>query len=197
MSTLAITRLMSNARVHLPGALDTAIEQELFSVMDEFLQTSRIWREDIELTATADETEYEILSEEGGSIFALLALKNENDIPVAATMAVPGMIVLNAAPSSQATYTATVALTAVYPTSAELPDFPEWLIQSYGEVLVAGLIGRMMTQPAKPYFNERLAIFHGRRFRNGIARARLEAQRKNLHGAQAWSFPQSFAPCRR
>ena len=39
MTTATITRIMTDARVHLPGAVDGALQQVLFSVLDEFLDT--------------------------------------------------------------------------------------------------------------------------------------------------------------
>ena len=50
----------------------------------------------------------------------------------------------------------------------------------------------MMSQAAKPYSSERLAVYHMRRFRSGIAAARTDAMRQNAYRGQAWRFP-SFA----
>lgn len=197
MSTPALNRLMNNARVHLPGALDSALQQELFNALDDFCQGSRIWQEKIEVSARVDQTDYDIIPSEPGSIISLLAVVNDNDLPERATMEVPGTLVLASAPSAAATYIATVSLTVVDPTTNDYPQFPDWFLQQYGQPLLDGVVGKMMSQVAKPYSNERMAIYHLRLFRNGIARARAEALRKNLQGAQAWRFPQSFAPCRR
>lgn len=197
MTSPAINRFMNNARVHLPGALDSAIQQEFFNVLDDFCQKSKIWQEEIEVNIETGETEYEIVASEPGTIVSLISFNNSNGIPVACSMATPGTIVLDAEPSNDDTCTAIVSLTVVDPTAGDYPQFPEWLLQNYFTGLVDGVVGRMMAQPAKPYSNERMAIYRTRLFNDARARARSEASKKNLHGGQAWRFPQSFAPCRR
>jgi hypothetical protein len=42
---------MDHARIRLPGALDAAIQMELFAVLNEFFQKSNIWYEDIQFQA--------------------------------------------------------------------------------------------------------------------------------------------------
>ena len=58
MASLDLTRLMTNCRVHLPGALDTALQLELFNVLDDFFQSTNIWQEDITFQVTAGDTAY-------------------------------------------------------------------------------------------------------------------------------------------
>ena len=62
-----------------------------------------------------------------------------------------------------------------------------------GDDVLSGLLGRMMSQPAKPYTNMQLSVYHMRRFRDGIARAKVEAMHQNVYRAQSWRFPQTFA----
>lgn len=195
MNTSAIERLLNNATVNLPGVLPAAIQLEFFNVMDEFCQKSHAWREDIYLDLEIGETEYEIYSEERGAIISLLSFNSETGTPNAATMSVPGRIILGTAPSEIYTCIAKVAVTVV-PTGSEYPTFPDWLWNSYSSGLIDGVLGRMMAQMAKPYSNERMSVYHLRLFNNVIARARSEADHQNLKGGQKWRFPQSFAPCR-
>ena len=185
-----ITRLMKNVRVRLPGAIDTAIQLELFTAVDEFLKESNVWREDVEIDVTTDETEYSVESEESGRVNRLLYIKDAADIPVYGTMEVPGELVLVNEPNLDTEYTVTVALTVKDPTDSDgYPRFPAWIMDKYMSDLVDGVLGKMMTQIAKPWSNERMSIYHLRRFQAAKAKARSEADRKNVYRAQAWRFP--------
>ena len=55
--------------------------------------------------------------------------------------------------------------------------------------LLDGLVGRMMSQPAKPYTNPALGLNHLRKFRNAISFAGTESVRRNVANSQAWRFP--------
>ena len=191
--TIDTDRLMKNARIHLPGALDTVLQLELFNVVDEFLQDSNVWQEAIEFTVTATDdtsTIYYIEPQSVSAIVRLISLTNSEDRQVYGSMAIPGEILLNPAPSQGDTYTATVALTIDDPVNNDnFPEFPEWVLIKYGPALLDGLLGRMMAQPAKPYTNAPLALVHMRKFRNAISFAGPESIRRNLANAQAWRFP--------
>lgn len=187
-----LDRIMRGARMRLPGALDDAIKEELFLVLDEFLQRSTIWQEDVTFKVTSADTEYVVVPS-AGTIIRLLQVINSDDTPVRATMQEPFTVVLREEPNAD-TFTAKVALTVVDPTTKDgNPEVPEWILTKYHGAILDGVIGRMMSQPAKPYTTERHAVYHTRRFRNGTASATAEAKRKNVHGGQAWAFPQQFA----
>jgi hypothetical protein len=61
-----------------------------------------------------------------------------------------------------------VALTVVDPVDANdaLPDFPDWFFIHYKQEITDGVLSRMMSQPAKPYFSREGFMYHGRKFRN-------------------------------
>lgn len=189
------TRLMKAVRVRCPGALDDAIKLELFGVADEFLRSTELWTEEIVLTTIGDETFYEIESEETtAKIVRLLHVKNADDILVGATMAVLGELTLDNEPLDGLTYTATVALTIADPTDTNgNPRLPTWILEKYREGFMDGALGRLMSQPVKPYANERMSIYHLRRWRNTMAQGRLDAKHKNVSGAQAWQYPGGWA----
>jgi hypothetical protein len=196
--SLDTERLMKNARSRLPGAIDTVLELELFNVLDEFFQDSNVWQEAIEFSVTAaDEvpTIYYIEPESVSSIVRLISVVTSEDRPVAATMQVPGEVILLTQPGGDETYTATVAMTVDDPVQStnNYPEFPAWVLTKYGMALLDGLLGRMMSQPAKPYSNTQLALYHTRKFRSAIAFASTESVRRNVANAQVWRFPQSFA----
>jgi hypothetical protein len=197
MATLtpAMTRIMQNARIHLPGALDAAIKLEFFNVMDQFFRESDCWREQVDFTVRTTSLVYEIESDEGNAVVVkLIELVDANDIPVRAIMEIPGEVTLYELPIEVRTLSATVSLTTTDPVSDEdYPVFPDWVAQKYHDAIIAGILSRMMAHPAKPYMNERMGIYHGRRFRGYIAQARKDANQKNLYDGQAWRYPQNFA----
>lgn len=191
--SLDTERLMKNARVHLPGALDTVLLLELYNTVDQFLQESNIWQEDIEFavsSANDASAVYYIEPQSTSAIVRLSGVTNSDDRPIAAMMDTPGEIVLAHAPSEDSTYTATVVLTIDDPVDPDgFPEFPQWIMNKYATSLLDGLVGRMMSQPAKPYTNPALGLNHLRKFRNAISFAGTESVRRNVANSQAWRFP--------
>lgn len=194
MANADFNRLMDQLRIRLPGALDGTIQLELFSVMNEFFQTSNCWSEDIPMKVVPTRTTYEIVSTTPSSINRLFWVKTPSGVPVAATMPVPGTIELANPPSEEAVYTATVALTITDPVDREgYPEFPDWFLNKYSNDILDGVLGRMMSQFAKPYSQPQLAQYHMRRFVQAANRAGVEAIHGNVYRGQNWRFPQTFA----
>lgn len=193
-----IARFMQNARVRLPGALDNTITLELFNVLDEFCQETNAWQEVIPITTVADETTYEIESREfRATIIRLLAVTMDG-LPFGAFMPDPETLVFQEPPSGEHEYKATVALTVLDPVNVNdgIPEVPDWFFTNYQKVLLDGLLSKMMSQPAKPYFSQGGFQYHGRLFRNGMTSVRNAVTQQNMYGAQAWRFP-PFAECRK
>jgi hypothetical protein len=101
---------------------------------------------------------------------------------------------LNPATAGGNTFTVSVIKNVVsYEVSKDMvPLIPEWIIPTFYEYLLDGLLGHMMNQPNKSYSNDTKGVYHLRRFRDGMAMARIAAIRANTTGAQNWTFPQSF-----
>lgn len=70
-------------------------------------------------------------------------------------------------------------------TNMVLPDIA--YAQHY-DALLDGLLGRLYSQPAKPYSNPQLAAYHLKRFRNAIAVFHAEAN-SGYAGAASWAYP--------
>lgn len=189
-----LNRLMDNLRIRLPGAVDGVIQTELFAVLDDFFARSNAWTEDIEFDVTAGETDYTITPTGVALINRLMGVVDQNELPVAVTMATPGEIKLVYEPTVAGTYTAQVALTVTDPVTRDgYPIMPDWVMNKYGNDILDGVLGRMMSQIAKPYTNERMAIYHMRRFSGAVSQAKVEAQHRNVYRGQNWRFPQTFA----
>lgn len=194
-----ISRFMNTARVRLPGATDDAMQLELFMVMDEFFRGSNLWQEDVRFDVVGTDapgTVYEVTPTGPATVDKLLwmySLPEGNSLrgfEIRGTMSTPGEIVLATQPSDDKTYVATLALTVADPTLRNgYVVFPEWVLAKYRAVLLDGLLGKMMSQPNKPFTNSQLSVYHLRRFLSGIAQARIDVQRNNVYRNQAWRFP--------
>lgn len=197
-----IERLMNTARVRLPGATDAPMQLELFTVMDDFFKGSNLWQEDIDFTVAGSAPAGTIyyLTPTGPCIIDKLmwcyAAPAENALrgsQITATMQTPGELILRTQPNTDEVYRATVALTVQDPTQRDgYVTFPKWVLDKYRTVILDGLLGKMMSQPAKPFTDKQLSVYHLRRFKAGISEARVEGQRNNVYRSQAWRFP-SFA----
>lgn len=198
--TTDLTRLMDLLRVRLPGARDEIIKLELFSTLDEFFRDSNLWQEDIVFPVTSGVTdEYEFVNGDRdqpqikATYNRLMYILDDNDQETYGCMQQPGVVNLSTAPSANVNYTARFALSVTDPTTSDgYPTLPGWILAKYRDDFLDGVLARMMTQPAKSYSNPTLATYHARRFRNAIAKARAEAQVRNVYRGQSWRFP-SFA----
>jgi len=196
-----VIRLMNDARTRLPGSTDTLLQQELFMVMDEFFKASNVWKEDIPVPIGGQDppgTIYYLSPQEPGLIDKLMWVFQQPDPTTAmlrgsqwgVAMSVPGELTLNFQPSSAITVVATVALTVQDPVNRDgYVVFPLWILQKYRNVILDGLLGRMMVQKSKPWTDSQMSVYHLRKFETGKAHARVDGTRNNTYRQQAWRFP--------
>lgn len=190
MAKADLNRFMDDARVHCPGAVDAAIQQELFRAVDELLRRSSIWQEDITVAILASTTSYDLVPIDDGLIHRLMWVLDANKNLVGAEMREPGTLTLQTTPTAADTYVATVAKTVIDPVTRDgYPEYPEWLFRRYADGLLDGTLSRLFAQAAKSYTNPTLAVLHFRRFQAAIAQANRDARHSNLYGAQRWKFP--------
>lgn len=201
MASADMNRLMDQARLRLPGALDGMIQMELFSALNEFFKKSNCWYEDVEFAVQPTSETYQqapddytyVVVPSAGTPVRVFGVWDSSGRLVPASMPIPPDIVLLRSPQAAETYIARLVLTVVDPTTRDgYPQFPDWVLKKYGDAVLDGVLARMMAQIAKPYTNLALAGMHMRRFLSETARARIEASRQNTRGAQLWSFPQTF-----
>jgi len=207
MPSASMNRLMDDARVRLPGALDGTIQSELFAVVRKFCEDTNVWKMpfDIErevaterVMLTPDAYTYEIIPPTGSRVVRLLGVVDQNAFPVHATMMRPNFVTFRYSPNAPDTVVAWVALTVADPiTRKGEPVVPDWIVESYNDTLLNGVMFRMMSQVAKPYSNLQLGVAHGQFFKQGISQARAESDRGRVQGAQMWTYPRSFATHRR
>ena len=198
--TAEMNRLIDNAKIRLPGALDAAIQLELFSMLDEFLRETNAWTEDVPFDVEPasvpfqqDPFSYTYQITAAGEIVRLLGVFNAGGIKQNASMPVPGEIIIPNPPAGAEQFTARVSLTVRDPVDKDgFPSLPAWVMRKYGTDFLDGLLGRMMSQPAKPYTSLPLAAAHMRKFKSSTSKAIVETTKQNVYGAQNWRFPQTF-----
>lgn len=203
MANADMNRLMDNARVKLPGALDATIQLELFAVLNEFFQASNLWYEDIAFSVTPTTQTYlenpsaytyELIPLEDGTINRLMTVVDSAGFPQSGIMPTPGFVTLQHSPNKADTFIARVGKTVTDPTATDgSPIFPDWVMNKYGNDILDGVLGRMMAQIAKPYSSPALASVYVRKFKQSINKARAEAMHGNLYRGQSWRFPRAFS----
>jgi len=200
MARQDIERFMNTARVRLPGATEDALQLEMFQMLDEFFKDTNVWMEDIDMAIPGNDipgTIYYVVPSTPSVIDRLMWVfgvpadnKTLRGEPVGAVMQVPGELVLGFQPSSTVTYRVTVALSVQDPTQKDgYVSFPAWILAKYRLILLDGLLGRMMSQPNKPFTNAQMSVFHMRKFSTGKAQVRVEVARSNTFRRQAWAYP--------
>lgn len=193
IATPEVDLLFANALIKLPGASHSGIKTELFGVLKEFFNDTNAWTEDIELQAQANVQTYPLVPKFDGQVIRLIGVWDDKGIPIPAFMHQFSHLRLVNKPTSTPPnkWFARVVKTVVWPTTKDdIPVAPDWTLRVYGEHILDGLLGRMMSQMQKSYTNQTLATYHLKRFLAGQNDVRMAAKAQNQVGAQAWAYPQ-------
>jgi hypothetical protein len=194
-------RLLDNARVELAGALDGAIWQAMFNVFSDFANRTNLWYEDIPVViagAQAVGSTITVVPSSGSRFNRLLYVLDDGNLQRSMSMPTPGVLMFINAVDNAQTWTARIALCPDDPVPSTgslkgIPQFPDWILEKYHIGLLAGVVGRMMTQVGKPYTNPTMAKYHLTVYKNAVSEGMNDARRQNLYAAQNWTFPLGFA----
>ena len=153
-NTAILLRIVNNARVQLPGAIDDGIRYELYNVLDELFSQSDIWQEDIPFDCQKGVTDYNIVPVTGRIVHLMWLRYEDTSIHVAqipAVMPQPGWLQWARAPSEDKPCVVTISLTVIDPvTRAGYPQCPTWILERYHGTISSGLIYKMASQQNKP-----------------------------------------------
>lgn len=198
-------RFINQMRTKLAGSSDAGVKAELFEVLDEFCDDTSAWQEQLALNVIAGSisvpnTVYDLVPQQGGTIIRLMAVFDPNQIPVpaflptgATNVSEVGQLNLVNPVNTNQTLTVFVAKTVLLPTNKdEIPDFDQTLFRRYIRTIMDGTLGRMMGHQNKTYSNAGGSTYHLQRFKDGCSMARVQVQRQNTFGAQAWAYPQTW-----
>jgi hypothetical protein len=185
------TLLLGQTQTTLDGASEAEIQVQLFKVLDEFLDETNLWVEDIDFTVIPNVLDY-ALAPVSGMIRRLAGVVDQNNTPQQALLLMPETVHFLYPYSDTQPMTATMVKTVTDPLDCFPPEFPDWILRLYWRVLLAGVLGNMMAQPSSTYTDKAGAPYHLARFRDGWARARNEGRTMQTMGAQAWTYPQTY-----
>lgn len=203
-------RLFNDIKVSIPAAIDAVIYQELWRVIEDFLNQTNIWVEEIPFTVNPQTREYTLTPVGKGCIDRLLmvfdpanAAYDKRWTQQGITFMPPNRVRLMHAPSTQTTWMAAVAKNiddkdippgdnVVSPLPVFEPD-AGWIIDKYRDAFRYGTLGYMFMQPSKPYSNPKLGSFNWQAYITERGRARTEVLHGTVYGGQRWMYPQGFA----
>ena len=186
-----LVKFLGQAKVILTGASDAELRVQLFDVLQDFFDLSNAWQEAIRFTVVPTSLTYP-LEPLSGRILRLSNVIDQNNVAQQAVMPVPGLVQFLYPYSNVQPMTAIVVKNVTDPLDCFPPDFPTWLLPSYGIGLLSGVLGNMMAQPGQSYSNPQMGMFHLQKFRDAAMHARVAMMRMNTIGAQAWAYPQQF-----
>jgi len=193
-----LTRIVNNAKIHLPGSIEDGIQYELYNVLDELLSETDIWYEDIPFEAQPDVVDYDVVPITGRIVHLIYCWPADSDYRVheiPAVMPQPGWLQLYRAPSEIQPAQVRVSLTVLDPvTRAGFPQCPTWILERYHQTITSGLVYKMALMPNKPWSNGEIGVLYGQKFRNSIGQAKVDYLHAHTRGAQRWRFPQQFMP---
>ena len=202
-------RLYGDVKVEVAGITDAVYAQYLYRTVKDFLDMTNVWQETVPITGMPNTFCYPFTLAGKGTPHRLLIVydpamatnpNNRRWLPNGASMQRPGEIIVGHAPSSQVNWEAIVSKNITEVDSQLQPDMDtddQWIIDRYRDAFFYGTAARLQRSPGKVYTNAALATDNMRQYISLRSQARTEALRKNTFGAQAWTFPQSFATVRR
>jgi hypothetical protein len=197
-------RIFQDVRKDLPSVTDATLRQELFRVLDDFTQTTNIFRSTIEFAVDPAAKSYTLSMPVGeGKANRLMlvydtASTTMNWAAPGITMRIPGVIQLWQAPQQAGTWAAIVAKRTAEPLSSDkYPNIDEWIVEKYADCLGRGILARLMWEPQKPYSNPMLAAQNQRAYIDGRSLARANDGHANVYDGQNWRYPQQWATVQR
>ncbi len=185
-------RLRSDCLNHLTGASQAGIKGELYNTLHELFNDASCWWEVLSVPVLPGVLDYNVVPTEGGMIIRLAGVSDGNNIPQPAVMPTLGTVSILWPVNTAQTFSVTVVKNVSTTTSDNLPDVPDWVLKLFYRTVLDGVLGKMMLQQNKSYTNDTLGTYHLKRFRDGIAMARVATLKRNTFGAQAWAYPQGF-----
>lgn len=195
MSTLVqdYSRLVNQAIVECPGSSDAGIRAVLFDVFHEFFEETNCWQETITVPIVAATITYSLVCAQGGLFVRGLAARDTNNLPQSVTFDMEGLMTLRDTPNTATTWTVTVAKTVSTPLDrAGKPEIPAWIVGRFHSTVLAGLLGRLFMQPAKPYTNPGMGRYWLAKYRNNLGKVKSAVLHGNAFNANNWQFPQTF-----
>jgi hypothetical protein len=202
-------QLMTQATAKLVGVSEAAMRAEFYDVLSEFFNDSSCWTDCATFQYQPNVIAYPVSVSEGQIVrlnsvgdwgqtvppllTSAIAPGTPSPIPLPSLMPQIGLVVLSNIPNITGYAQAEFTLNCSLPVSGSgVPIAPDWVLPIWHVGLLDGLMGKLMNDPNKSYTNAQGAVYHLKRFRDAIARARVSKLRANTLGSGAWRYPQQF-----
>lgn len=206
MSEFAIQRLITNCLTQLPGALIGTLKLEIFNAVSTFCKEGNVWQEIQPFNTKVGKQTYEMTPGTSSDAYfsELLYLEAYDPTDPNGQVTTPTPIEawfdasttglhLRFVPTEVQRLRGTFAVVPrANDDMDQYPGIPEAFWDKYYDAIKEGTLGNMMAHVAKPYSNERMSIFHGRRFKAATSIAKQDVYNGMVRGGQNWSFPQNF-----
>lgn len=191
-------RLFDDLRVSLPGSTDAAIKQELWATLDDLCRDGHVWRETITVALVVNQDEY-LITPAGTEIVHVFAIDHPTLDLTNVTYEYGKILIASDSPLAADTTSPLFVVAALTPSLNPGADVEAWIPSDmwseHYQTILSGVKARMMAQPAKPYSNPQVAVYHARDYRSRKAVARHRVRTGGVPGAQMWRFP-SFSRAR-
>ena len=200
--------LYNDIKIAIPGMTDAVLKQVLFQVVKDFTDKTNAWYEDIPIPVEPNVFTYQFAPADKGIPNRVLLLYDpavganteKHWASTRVEMPRPGILTVGYSPSDPATWGLIVAKTPIDPpTTDKFPDLGAgiWIVDKYRDGLMAGVLGRAMAMPAKPFTNPALAKMYYQNYIAERGKARSDVAKGNVLGGQRWIYPQGWATYRR
>lgn len=189
---MALTdRLLNDLRVRLPGATDGMLQREVWLTLNDFCREGLAWREQVEVPLVDAVSTYDV-APNGTEVVVVYGVSHPT-MDLQGAVYSFGKLLLTAAPSAADLITPVfveAALTPALDVGADLEGLiPSDMWSEHHEVILNGVLGRMLAQPAKPYSNPALAAFYVKSYTGERARVRHKVRTGGVMAPQAWRYP--------
>lgn len=191
-----VTRLLEDLKMDVPGALTSGYQAALFMALDDFLDFTNLWYEDITFSLTVNVRSYTLTPPAQGRIVRLMVLYDPNASTAPdlrwcdrAQLSLPNQLMIATTPAAVATRTARVSKKLATVDADGAPDCPDWIFQRYRDQLKDGAKQLLFAQTNRPWGNSQQALFFGAKFVASKTVARIDALKSNVLGQTNWAYP--------
>lgn len=201
------TLLYNRVKSSCPGAADALIRLEVTAVMVDFTQETNVWIENIPFTtaATVGDFDYDLVLDGGTANRLMLVYDPALPGPQhwymnGISMIEPPVIHFVTQPELSKPLVARIAkacstpqVTGTPPVPTGYPVIDPWIVDKYTDVLYYGALSYLQSEPSKVFTDPKQAAQNASLYRSGKTQAKVEVQRANIYGGQAWAFPQGWS----
>lgn len=197
--------LLVPIRLHCPGVPENVAKDALLVKWREFCRLTEYWRENIDVTTTADTAAYALTPSATAVIERVVRVVylddngNEGDpLPKTAyrldsaasvsgsDLGVSSLVFERHYIPSETGRTVRAKVVLMPEWRASDADVPAWIINRYGEGLASGAISYLCSMLRSPYASLDLARLHRAQFMNAVAEASSEVEREGTNRTNQW-----------